>query len=199
MQNNDRGFFGIIIPAEILSNGELNITEKFVFGYIASFRRCCFMSNEAIAEKLGISESTVKHTIPKLEKLGYIFVEKENNNNHRRKIYSVLDNPKKLAYLAEKGMWKNLWKSESVVQNMHELVQNMHDGVTGVHSAKYARIDKEERKNKADTVQKPNLEHASGDGSLKATPTARPLRKDYANDEEWEQAFYKWNKQGAGN
>lgn len=195
MQNNDRGFFGIIIPAEILSNDELNITEKFVFGFIASFRRCCFMSNEAIAAKIGVSESTVKHVIPKLEKLGYIFVEKENNNNNKRKLYSVLDNPKKLAYLVAKGMWK----SQSVVQNMHDVVQNMHDDLTGVRSAKYAHIDKEENIEESETVQKPNYKDASGIGSLEAMPTARPRRKDYANDEEWEKAFYKWNStSGAG-
>ena len=193
--NNDRGFFGVIIPAEILSNSDLSLAEKFIYGYVASFRRCCFMSNEAIAEKLGMSESLVKHAIPKLEKLGYFFVEKENNNNCKRKIYSVLDNPKKLAYLSSKGLWKNLCKTQNVVQNMHDVVQNMHNTKTEVRSAKFAHIDKEENIEESKPEQKPNLENASDFGSLEAKSSAkpRPLRKDFSSDEEWEKAFYKWN------
>ena len=96
VSDNQRGFFGIIIPLEILDDKYLSVSEKFIYGYIASFRRCCFESNETIANKLGVSESTIKHAIPKLEAMGYLFVEKVNNNKNARRIYSIMDNPKKL-------------------------------------------------------------------------------------------------------
>lgn len=201
-EDNERGFFGIIIPLELLENNELSISEKFIFGYIASFRKACFKSNQGIAEQLNISESSVSHAIPKLEKLGYIFIEKDSRNNNVRRMYSVLENPKKLAYLASKGLWKNLWKSEENLQKRRQNLlsprQNLptpQDDLTEKAKAKFADIDIEERKNKVNPEQKPNLENASDFGSLEAKSSAnpRPLRKDFSSDEEWEKAFYKWN------
>ena len=188
---NQRGFFGIIIPKEILEDQELNITEKFIYGYIASFNRCCFESNEKIATKLGISESTVKHAIPKLEGKGYFYVEKLNNSNNARRIYSVLDNPKKLAYLSRKGAFKVVENSEPVVQNMHDVVQNMHYDKTGVRSAKFAHIDIEEIKNKVETEQKPN--EAAGSAGNSPAGSFRLKRDDFGSDEEYEEAFYNRN------
>ena len=193
IQEGQRGYFGIIIPKNVLEDTELNIAEKFVYGYIASFTRCCFESNETIATKLGVSESTVKHAIPKLAAKGYLFVEKVNNNNAARRIYSVLDNPKKLAYLAKKGLFKAVENSRGdscknctrVVQNMHEVVQNMHNSKTGVGSAKYAHIDKEENKNKVKNEYKPDntLAGLAGDGPASQLPVDpnKPKIGDYPN------------------
>lgn len=190
MENtNQRGFFGIIISKEILDDTDLSIAEKFIYGYIASFNRCCFESNERIAEKLGISESTVKHAIPKLAEKKYLFVEKANNSNNARRIYSVLDNPKKLAYLARKGMFKPVENSQPVVQNMHNVVQNMHNDLTGVRSAKFAHIDKEENKNKVKVEQKPN----KSAGLAGSGPASRFDRSDCESDEEFERRFYERN------
>ena len=191
-EKNQRGFFGIIIGKEILDDQDLSIAEKFIYGYIASFTRCCFETNERIAEKLGVSESTVKHAIPKLAAKGYLFVEKANNNNNARRIYSILDNPKKLAYLAKKGMFKPVENSEPVVQNMHDVVQNMHDGKTGVRSAKFAHIDKEEKKNKVENEQRPNKSSAGLAGSGPAS-RLNIKREDYADDFDYEKEFYKRN------
>ena len=191
-EKNQRGFFGVIIGKEILDDQDLSIAEKFIYGYIASFTRCCFETNERIAEKLGVSESTVKHAIPKLAEKGYLFVEKTNNRNNARRIYSVLDNPKKLAYLARKGMFEPVENSEPVVQNMHDVVQNMHYDITGVRSAKYAHIDKEEKKNKVKIEQKPNYKAPAG--SAGSGPAGRmPIRDNFANDEEFERNFYERN------
>lgn len=195
-QNDQRGFFGIIIPLEILKDKTLSIAEKFIYGYIASFSRCCFESNEAIASKLGVSESAVKHAIPKLETLGYFFVEKLNNNNNARRIYSILDNPKKVAYLSKKGMWKTCAKvskkDEPVVQNMHDVVQNMHNTKTGVRSAKYAHIEKEEKKNKANPEQKPNYTTTHTTAGLAGSEPAGglPKRKDFESEDDYEKAIY---------
>lgn len=191
-EKNQRGFFGVIIGKEILDDRDLSIAEKFIYGYIASFTRCCFETNERIAEKLGVSESTVKHAIPKLAAKGYLFVEKANNNNNARRIYSILDNPKKLAYLAKKGMFKPVENSEPVVQNMHDVVQNMHDGKTGVRSAKFAHIDKEEKKNKVENEQRPNKSSAGLAGSGPAS-RLNIKREDYADDFDYEKEFYKRN------
>lgn len=191
-EKNQRGFFGIIIGKEILDDSDLSIAEKFIYGYIASFTRCCYETNERIAEKLGISESTVKHAIPKLAEKKYLFIEKMNNNNNSRRIYSVLDNPKKLAYLAKKGMFEPVENSEPVVQNMHDVVQNMHDGITGVRSAKFAHIDKEEKKNKAELEQKPNNSSAGLAGSRPASRLSI-RREDFDNDNDYEKEFYKRN------
>lgn len=191
-EKNQRGFFGIIIGKEILDDQDLSIAEKFIYGYIASFTRCCFETNEKIAEKLGISESTVKHAIPKLAEKKYLFVEKTNNRNNARRIYSVLDNPKKLAYLARKGMFGVVENSEPVVQNLHDVVQNMHYDITGVRSAKYAHIDKEEKKNKVENEQKPNDSSAGLAGSGPAS-RLNIKREDYADDSDYEKEFYKRN------
>lgn len=192
MEKNQRGFFGIIIGKEILDDQDLSIAEKFIYGYIASFTRCCFETNERIAEKLGISESTVKHAIPRLAEKKYLFVEKTNNNSATRRIYSVLDNPKKLAYLAKKGMFKPVENSDGGVQNMHSEVQNMHTPKTGVSSAKFAHIDKEEKKNKAELEQKPNNSSAGLAGSKPAS-RLNIKREDFADDYEYEKEFYKRN------
>lgn len=191
-EKNQRGFFGIIIGKEILDDQDLSIAEKFIYGYIASFTRCCFETNERIAEKLGVSESTVKHAIPKLAAKGYLFVEKTNNNSATRRIYSVLDNPKKLAYLARKGMFKPVENSEGGVQNMHSEVQNMHTPETGVSSAKFAHIDKEENKNKVENEQRPNKSSAGLAGSRPAS-RLNIKREDYADDSDYEKEFYKRN------
>lgn len=198
-QENQRGFFGIIISKEILDDTDLSIAEKFIFGYIASFTRCCFESNEAIATKLGVSESTISHALPKLAEKGYIYVEKVNNNNNLRHIYSVLDNPKKLAYLAKKGAFGVVENSASVRQklpndeagvrqNMPDVRQNMPNNLTGVRSAKFADIEKEEKKNKVNDTEKP------ADSAIKK-PVCREQvkRDDYDNDLDYEKAFYDRN------
>lgn len=194
-QENQRGFFGIIIPKEILDDTDLSIAEKFIFGYIASFTKCCFESNEAIAAKLGVSESTISHALPKLSEKGYIFVEKVNNSNNLRRVYSVLDNPKKLAYLAKKGMFKPVENSASVRQNMPneeptvrqnllDVRQNMPNDLTGVRSAKFADIEIEEKKNKVETTGLANKKPAGAYQIKKA---------DFNNPEDYEKAFYERN------
>ena len=195
MENqNQRGFFGIIIPKDVLDDKDLTIGEKFIYGYIASFNKCCFESNKKIAEKLGLSESMVKHAIPKLVAKRYLYVEKINNNDGSRRVYAVLDNPKKLDYLMKKGLLKPCGKpvenSGQLVQNLHTLVQNLHTPLTGKVSAKFAHIDKEEIKNKVEAVQKPNNPAAGFASKLLAS---RLTRTDYNSDDDYEAAFYKRN------
>jgi hypothetical protein len=53
----------------------------------------------------GLEERTLQRALKKLAELKYVFIEYVNNNSAMRRIYVVLDNPKKLEYLAKKGMF----------------------------------------------------------------------------------------------
>lgn len=197
MENRgQRGFFGIIITKEILEDQELNVTDKFIYGYIASFQRCCFETNEKIAVKLGVSESTVAHSIPKLVKKGYLFIEKPANNSKSRRIYSIMDNPKKLSYLMRKGLFKGCGKpvenSEPPMQNLHSPMQNLQTKKTGVESAKFADIDIEQNKNKVKSEQKHDTTPAGLAGLWPASRLA-VNRSDYESENDYEQAFYRRN------
>lgn len=195
---NQRGFFGIIISKEILEEEDLTVCEKFIYGYIASFTKCCFESNERIASKLGVSESVVAHAIPKLVSKGFLFVEKIAKNSANRRIYSVFDNPKKLAYLAKKGMFdeyvKPVENSEGGMQNLHGGMQNLQTPLTGVPNAKFADIEKEEIKNKVETEQKPN----NSAGLAGGLPAGRIKPTDFGSDSDYEKEFYRRNTMHLG-
>jgi hypothetical protein len=102
----------------------------------------------------GLEERTLQRALKKLSEMKYIFIEYVNNNSAMRRIYVVLDNPKKLEYLAKKGMFSMSPKTE---------------------------MDKPEPKKEEPKVL------------VVPKPTTRPKRTDYSSDEEYEQAFYKWN------
>lgn len=209
-EKNERGFFGIIIPEEILNDKELTVTEKYIFGYIASFRKCCFQTNETIAGRLGVSQSTVSHVLPILEKKGYVFIEKMKDNNSTRRIYSVLENPKKLEYLYkkshEKACGKPCGKVGGVRQNMPKLAQNLHevrqnmpksDGqITGGSQAKFAYIDRVNKKNKVkvglnDAIGLAEKEPAN---CSKTSQNSRVLsRENFESEDDFEKAFYARN------
>ena len=53
----------------------------------------------------GLEERTLQRALKKLAEMKYVFIEYVNNNSAKRRIYTVLDNPKKLEYLAKKGMF----------------------------------------------------------------------------------------------
>lgn len=187
-----RGFFGIIIPAEILDSAELSIAEKFVYGFIASFAKACFMSNEAIAERLGVSEHTVSRAINSLKEMGYVYVEFVKGNSAKRMIYSVFDNPKKLNYLASKGMFDKKF-STGLAKMANQGSQNG-KGVS----------QNGQPQNRGEASQigyhryRINIEEsAQSRGKAKKEPSTLPRRADFANNEEFEKAFYEWNKQSA--
>lgn len=98
------GISFVNIPIEIFSSKELTANEKILYGYLSIFKKqCCFQSNEALAETLGISVPSVTRGLKHLEELGYVFIEFVNGNSAARRIYVVFDNPKKLKYLMSKG------------------------------------------------------------------------------------------------
>lgn len=100
------GISFVIMPVEILKDKDLTSSEKILYCYLSLFKKgVCFQSNDKLAEMTGLDESTIKRGLKKLGELKYIYVEFVNNNSAMRRIYVVLDNPKKLAYLSRKGMF----------------------------------------------------------------------------------------------
>lgn len=100
------GISFVIMPVEILQDKNLTPSEKILYCYLTLFKSgVCFQSNDKLAEMTGLDESTIKRGLKKLVELKYVFVEFVNNNSAMRRIYVVLDNPKKLAYLSRKGMF----------------------------------------------------------------------------------------------
>jgi len=109
MNNNENiGISFVNIPIEVFSSKELTANEKILYGYLSIFKKqCCFQSNEALAAELGVSENTITNALKHLSDLKYIFIEFINGNSAKRRIYVVLDNPKKLKYLVDKGYLKS--------------------------------------------------------------------------------------------
>lgn len=107
------GITYVIMPVDILQDKNLTPSEKILYCYLSLFKKgVCFQSNEKLAEITGLDESTIKRGLKKLSELQYVFVEFVNNNSAMRRIYVVLDNPKKLAYLSRKGMFSLDRKAE---------------------------------------------------------------------------------------
>ncbi len=100
------GISFVIMPIEILQDKSLTSSEKILYCYLTLFKSgVCFQSNDKLSEMTGLDESTVKRGLKKLAEMKYIYVEFVNNNSAMRRLYVVLDNPKKLAYLSRKGMF----------------------------------------------------------------------------------------------
>lgn len=106
--NEERGISFVNIPIEVFGSKDLTANEKVLYGYLSIFKKqCCFQSNEALAEALGVSENTITNALKHLESLNYVFVEYINNNSAKRRIYVIFDNPNKLKYLLSKGYLSN--------------------------------------------------------------------------------------------
>ena len=159
MDDNKQGFTGVWIPEYIFNNKDLNISEKFVWAYIASFSgsrlKCCIQSNETIADRLGISEPTVSRSIATLKKAGYIFVMFKNNNNAKRQLFSVDEEPKKTAFRLKNESNQNDKTAKGSNQNDLESNQNDKTAIRGESNQNdYHRINKnKERINTADLAQ----------------------------------------------
>lgn len=194
MENQNK-FFGIVVSRDILESRELSAGEKLVYSYIASFQRCCYESNARIADKLGLSESSVAHAMPKLMAMGLIFVVKSNNNSRARVVYDVKNNAKKLAYLERKykpkGCGKPVENSKGPMQNLHLPMQNLHSQKTGVESAKFADKEKEYNKNTMKTNKNRTYTPAGLAGFGPASRLA-VKRRDFGSEIDFERAFYEF-------
>ena len=152
------GITFVVMPIDILQDKNLTSSEKILYCYLSLFKKgVCFQSNEKLAEMTGLDESTIKRGLKKLAEMAYIFIEYVNNNSAARRIYTILDNPKKLAYLTRAGMFDVNKKVEQP-----------------------AEAEEEEKK------PEPILDISS--------MKIKPKRSNYSSDEEYEEAFYNWNK-----
>lgn len=192
-ESTGQKFFGIVISKELLANRELNLTDKVIYGYISSYKNCCYESNAAIADKLGVSLSSVSHGVSRLAKKGAIFIHKVNGDDSKRRIYPVLGDPKKLTNLRKKcarsACGKLVENSEGGRQILHGVEQNLPTSKTGVRSAKFADKEYRIKKNKAKIdnfrgAESPPKAVCEAFGGL-----GRPER----DSEDFEQQFYRWN------
>lgn len=192
-ESTGQKFFGIVIQKELLANRELNLIDKVIYGYISSYKNCCYESNSAIADKLGISSSSVSHSLSKMAKQGMIFVYHERDDNSKRRIYPVFGEPNKLALLRKKYTKSTCGKlvenSEGVLQNLLDVEQNLRTSTTGVSLAKFANKEYRIKKNKAKIdnfrgAESPPKAMCGAFGGL-----GHPDRES----EDFEQQFYRWN------
>lgn len=157
MNEKEVGISFVIMPVEILQDKSLTAQEKILYCYLTIFKKqCCFQSNAVIEENTGLDVRSIQRGLKKLEELKYVYIEFVNNNSAMRRIYTILDNPNKLAYLSRKGMFS---------------VEN---------------------KTNEDVVENSDPEPSCA--KIEQVATKRPTRKDYNSDEEYEKAFYAWNK-----
>ena len=200
-----RGFWGVIIPVEILDSKELGANEKIIYGYVASYTKMCLDSNERIAERMNVSVPTVTRALKKLNDMGYIFIEYVNNDNSKRRIYAIHDNPRKIAYLTKRGLLKTEVELRSFAQsnqndesqqesNQNDENSNQNDESQNRGESNqndYQRI--KEEKEEGETEQKPN-----GTAGVAMGATGRPRRKDFDNDDDYVNAMYNWNQETVG-
>jgi len=86
-------YTGTWIPKHIIEDTQLSITEKWLYAEIASFDMC-FMSNELLGERLGVSKETISRHIGKLKNKGYIIDYGTDGRN--RKLKAKLDLPSQI-------------------------------------------------------------------------------------------------------
>ena len=111
----EQGITFVNIPIEIFSSKDLTTAEKHLYGWLSIFKKqCCYQSNTALAEQTGLSERTISRALEKLVAMQYIFIEYTNGNHAKRRIYTLFDNPKKLAYLTRKGMFSTTLRPTGV-------------------------------------------------------------------------------------
>lgn len=101
-----QGIQYVVMPIEVLQNEELSPSEKILYCYLTLFKKgVCFQSNSGIEKITGLQQKTISRGLKTLSDLGYIVIEYVNGNSAARRIYTLLDDPKKLAYLAKKGVF----------------------------------------------------------------------------------------------
>lgn len=205
MQNSQRGFSGVWIPKQILDSTELTPSEKIIYANIVSFDKCCFETNERLAEKCGVDEKTVRRALTKLQELKFVFIEFINNNKSKRRIYAIQENPKKLEYLAKKGLFhsqesednreekasfpqtgQNVQsigqnvrtqdaKNEVTGQNVLSIGQNVQSANRGETGQNVQQRINKKKEEKETPEQEPNFEDTSGVVAVEG-----PRRPDYS-------------------
>lgn len=122
----EEGISFVVIPIEVFKSDKLTLSEKHLYGWVSLFKKqCCFMSNEALAEATGLSIPTISNGLKTLKEEGFIFIEYVNNDNSKRRIYCLFDNPAKTKYLMKKGLFSDSNKIYETKNNTESLIKNI--------------------------------------------------------------------------
>ena len=195
MSNENFGISFVNIPIEVFSSKEITATEKILYGYLSIFKKqCCFQSNEALSEAIGVSESTITNALKHLADLDFIFIEFVNNNSASRRIYVIFDNPKKIKYLLQKGYLK------SFPQVFPQGRKNCEGGLKFCEEGRKI-CDPQNRgeglKNCDHKIIKYNKNIGNDEPTVELSAVVSeykmPIRSDFDSDEEWLKARYKAN------
>lgn len=215
MQNSLRGFSGVWIPKQILDSTELTPSEKILYANIASFDKCCFETNERLAEKCSMGERTISRSLTKLQELGFIVIELVKGNNSKRRIYAILDNPKKIEYLVKKGLFHSL-DSEDNREKQSSFPQYRQNGDTQLETRQNGETSRQngdtqnrgeyrqngdqrnnkKKEEKETPEQEPNNDSTAGvvavEGPRLPAYDRPPRRSDFDDPEDFEKAYYAW-------
>lgn len=194
------GISFVIMPVEILQDKNLTPSEKILYCYLTLFKSgVCFQSNDKLAEMTGLDESTIKRGLKKLAELKYVFVEFVNNNSAMRRIYVVLDNPKKLEYLIKKGLLSKKIDASTPEQPIStdntiqgSLSEEDNNPTTAPEPSQAMFPTKTVNNQPSD--QEPLK--TAGNKPRESLYAPRPKRSDFTSQEEYEKAFYNWTEHG---
>lgn len=189
MSDENFGINYVNIPIEIFSNKELTATEKILYGYLSIFKKqCCFQSNEALAEAIGVSGPTITNALKHLSELEYIFIEFVNNNSANRRVYVIFDNPKKIKYLIQRGYLKSFPQGHKNYEGGNKNYEEGHKIYEPQNRGEGHKIydHKIIKENKNIGNDEPTVEL-----SAVVSEHRMPHRADYSSDEDWLNARYK--------
>lgn len=154
MDENQRKFTGVFIPAEIYENQDISWIQKILWCEIQALSGSdyCYASNAHFAEHLGISEINISKHISVLKKYG--LVEIVDFNGRIRKMKAVLSKTISLPYQEHQGCLiendKALYNDEIININKKTRINY----VNTVKSEKQSRFDPEYVKNEWNTIAK---------------------------------------------
>ena len=93
VQKLDEGSKFLEVPRACYQSNDFNKNDILVYSIILSSTndirtQYCYYTNQSIAEKLNLSDSTIERSISKLQKLGYIKIISKGN---KREIHPLID------------------------------------------------------------------------------------------------------------
>lgn len=206
-ENGKTKFIGVLVKPEILGDRRLTIAEKFIFSYVASYKKVCWDSNACIADRLGLSVPTVTRAIKRLQEAGFLFVDYQKGNNSKRKIFVVWNQPNKRRILERKNRGESATFPQSFPQsfphsNQNDYPPNQNDSKSNQNDEPrnrgesnqndYHRIIRGKRGSKKTTIRPCSKQDLAGlAGSRPASQVIRA--KDFENVQDFEKAFYARN------
>ena len=181
--------------SSLINRGTTN--EILLYGLIETLsieRGYCFASSDFMANLLGVKKETVRNLLSSIAKKEWVKVIVEGNK--RVSITPLLETnltkkeqKKPVEKSVEKPSRASFYNDSTVTVEL----RNRHSKMTQPSEIKQGSdnifINNLYKENKT----KESKNTAADFGSLEAKSSARPLRKNFSSDEEWEKAYYKWS------